>query len=125
MTLFIPGNVPSSKNNRVWTGKYFVESKACKRWRDSSAPYWKNLTSMFVLQLATKQLPVMIGFHFVRSTRHKYDWINPVQTVQDEMVKHGWISDDNITVMYPVPLKIDGAYSTYNKENPGVYIKLF
>jgi hypothetical protein len=28
MKWFIPGNVPSSKNGRRWTGKYFMSSKA-------------------------------------------------------------------------------------------------
>ena len=30
---FIPGNVPSSKNGRRWTGKYFIASKAVVNYR--------------------------------------------------------------------------------------------
>ena len=33
MKWFIPGNVPSSKNGRRWTGKFFISSKATMKYR--------------------------------------------------------------------------------------------
>ena len=33
MKWFIPGNVPSSKNGRRWTGKYFISSKTVMKYR--------------------------------------------------------------------------------------------
>lgn len=124
-SMFIPGNVPSSKNNRVWTGKYFVESKACKKWRKETAKYWKEYKVKFLQDIAGKKFPLKIGLHFVRGTKHAYDWVNPVQTIQDEMVKHGWLEDDNVNIMFPVPMKIKNKYSTYSKEEPGVWIKIY
>jgi len=40
------------------------------------------------------------------------------------MVKHQWIEDDNVDEMYPMPFKIDGKYSTVDKNKAGVYIKV-
>lgn len=71
-----------------------------------------------------KELPLRIGFHFVRKTKHKFDQINPLQTIQDEMVRYGWIEDDNITILIPEPLLVDGTYFTYDPDTPGVYIKV-
>ena len=40
------------------------------------------------------------------------------------MVKYEWIEDDNSSIMLPFPLKLEGTYWKYNKEFPGVYIKI-
>ena len=41
------------------------------------------------------------------------------------MVKHEWLEDDNIHEMIPVPFKINKKYTSYNKDKPGVYIKVY
>ena len=38
--IFIPGNVPSSKNGRRWTGRYFIVSKQTQRYYKNSKKYW-------------------------------------------------------------------------------------
>ena len=43
----------------------------------------------------------------------------PLQTVQDDMVKHGWIPDDNCSIIIPVFEEYE-----YNKEGSGVLIKI-
>lgn len=63
--------------------------------------------------------PYKIAFKFVRKSRHKFDYLNPAQTVQDQMVKYGWISDDNADEMIPIFLEYE-----YNKDKPGVYISV-
>ena len=68
--------------------------------------------------------PLKIGFHFIRKQRRLYDFVNPVQTIQDEMVEQGWLEDDNIDEMFPFPIEINGRLSTYNKKEPGVIIKI-
>ena len=56
---------------------------------------------------------------FLRSSKRKFDYINPAQTVQDLMVKYDWIEDDNCDIIVP-------HFSGYrvDKENPGVIIKV-
>ena len=118
MKWFIPGNVPSSKNGRRWTGKYFISSKTVMKYRKDTAKYYKQYAASFAKELSKHDLPVIVSFKFIRGTRHKFDYINPAQTVQDDMVKHGWIEDDNMTYIIP---RFE-AYK-YDKENPGVEIK--
>ena len=119
MKWFIPGNVPSSKNGRRWTGRYFVSSKATTKYRKATAKYDDMYRKGFRKQLAKLELPVKISFKFIRGSRHKFDYINPAQTVQDDMVKHHWIDDDNCENILPVFEPYE-----YDKKNPGVEIKL-
>ena len=62
--------------------------------------------------------------HFVRKTHHRWDFNNATQVVQDLMSDYEWLEDDNTDIMYPVPFIIDGVYYTYDKKQPGVYIKV-
>lgn len=125
MILFCELNVPSSKNSRRWTGRHFIPSKQVVRWRKDTNEWWKKNKNKFKKLTKDKNKPLRIGLHFVRGSRHKYDWVNPVQTIQDEMVKQGWIDDDNVEEMIPVPFKMNKKYTTYDKEKPGVYIKIY
>ena len=88
-------------------------------YRKNTKSYYADYAEEFKKALANCELPVYIEFEFIRSTKHKFDYINPAQTVQDDMVKHGWIEDDNADNMVPVFAK----YS-YDKKNPGVIIRL-
>lgn len=115
----IPGNVPSSKNSRRWTGKYFIASKTVMKYRKDTSKVYKKHAASFAKELDKYQLPVYVHFTFIRGTRHKFDYINPCQTVQDDMVKNGWIEDDNCQFIIPCFEEY-----IYDKENPGVIIEL-
>ena len=119
MKWFIPGNVPSSKNGKRWTGKYLISSKTVMKYRKDTSSIYKKYAKSFKKELSKHELPVIISFKFFRGSRHKFDYINPAQTVQDDMVKHGWIEDDNMTFIIPSFEEYE-----YNKENPGVEIKI-
>jgi len=119
MKWFIPGNVPSSKNGKRWTGKYLISSKTVMKYRKDTTAIYKKLAKSFKKELFKHDLPVTISFKFFRKSRHKFDYINPAQTVQDDMVKHGWIEDDNCEFIIPAFEEFE-----YNKENPGVEIKI-
>jgi Holliday junction resolvase RusA-like endonuclease len=116
---FIPGNVPSSKNGRRWTGKYFISSKTVMKYRKDTKSFYQKYAPQFQKELKKHKLPVKISFTFIRGTKHKFDYINPAQTVQDDMVTHGWLEDDNMVNILPVfkPYK-------YDKEKPGVIIEI-
>lgn len=87
---------------------------------------WTNndINIIFRKLYDASEKPVPIGFHFIRDNKRLYDWINMVQLPQDLMKDYGWIDDDNIECMIPYPLQINNAYTTYDKENPGVLIKI-
>lgn len=120
--IFIPENVPSSKNSKQWTGKFLVSSASVARWKKATSGSWESKKALFKSMLKDKEKPYKVGFHFVRKTRAKYDFVNPVQTIQDEMKAHGWIEDDNITEMVPIPLERDGSFWSVDSKKPGVYI---
>jgi len=119
--IWIPGNVPSSKNSRTFNMrmKRSFASKTVQRYIRSTKSFYEENKKLFLSWCDQTSPPHIIEFTFVRGTKHKFDYINPAQTVQDLMVKYGWIEDDNCTIMKPQ----FGDYS-YDKDNPGVYIRL-
>ena len=56
MKWFIPGNVPSSKNGRRWTGKYFISSKTVMKYRKATAAIYKAFASSFKKEFKTNTL---------------------------------------------------------------------
>jgi hypothetical protein len=121
---FCPTGTPSSKNSRQWTGRRFLPSKATTLWRQETEQWWIDNKDKFLEELKGLEKPYLIGLHFVRKSKHKFDFINPAQTVQDEATKYGYIDDDNCDEIMPFPLNIDGQWYTYDKVNPGVYVKI-
>ncbi len=62
--------------------------------------------------------PFKVGFYFIRNSRRKFDYINPIQTLADLMVQAGWLPDDNADEFWPVILGCE-----VNKDKPGVVIE--
>ena len=119
MKWWVKGNVPSSKNSRQWTGKYFVVSKTVTKYRKTTRAEYERMAPQFKFEAAKYELPLTVTFTFVRGTKHKFDYINPCQTVQDDMVKYGWIKDDNCEFIIPIFEPYE-----YDKEYPGVWIEI-
>lgn len=138
--LFINGNVPSLKNSKVKTSKGIFSSKAVNRYiralgiqsysasRKTVKTYvtrendFEKTRPFFEKYLTIK--PYKIGFHFVRGSKHKYDFNNANQLIADLLTAHDIIEDDDTTVFLPFPMEINGEYSSYSKEKPGVYIRV-
>lgn len=135
--IFIHLNTPSSKNSKTMVIKQrtpeeirlgkkgkrlLLNSKTVMKYKKDSKLDWLEQKAPFRHLSRGVSLPLVIGVHFIRGTRHKYDWINMVQIVQDLMKEYGWIEDDNVENLIPIPFKMNGQYSTYNKERPGVWI---
>jgi hypothetical protein len=119
MEIFISGNTPSSKNNKVWTGKFLVWSKSAQKYKKETKKQWEEFRDGFVIDFTSRKLPVAVSFKFIRGTKHKFDYVNPLQTVLDLMVEYEWIEDDNSDVILPSFEQYE-----YNKEKPGVWIKV-
>ncbi|MGK2861896.1 MAG: hypothetical protein ACSLE0_08180 [Chitinophagaceae bacterium] len=111
--------------------------KTVKGYVDKTRP---NKLEKFKEEIKTMKLgkenPLFIGFHQVRDSKRKFDFSNSVELIQDLFVAHDFIEDDNIEYMFPIPMTIDGRLPTtsnlrkeqwysVDKENPGVYIKIF
>ena len=80
---------------------------------------WVSNQLKFEELIKDKEMPYDISFTFIRGSRRKFDYINPAQTVQDLMVKYGYIQDDNCDCIMP---HFEGYQ--YNKTEPGVIIKV-
>lgn len=144
MEIFIPFNVPSSKNSKVATAKGVFMSKTVRKYLQAlgiknfsvskktvEAYKTAGRPNLFELSVAPmreylrdKELPHIIGFHFVRNTKHKFDIINMQQIICDLLVAHGFIEDDCADFLIPESFKINGKWYTYDKERPGVWIKI-
>ena len=140
--IFIPGNVPSSKNSRINTKHGSFASKAVKAYLNSlgiqsyssskkivkgyvnKPNVIEGLRESFLKQTEGKELPLEIGFHFVRDSKRKFDFHNIVQVILDLMTASDIIIDDNMNCVIPFALKIDNKFYSVDKLNPGVWIKI-
>lgn len=134
--IFIEGNVPSLKNSKQFipsrttkSGKVIrsmlIPSKTVTKYLKAyEYQYMDAATRKKFLTLQSESIPAIVGFHFVRGSRHKFDFGNACQIIQDLMVTHGWIDDDNMDFLIPIPFKMNDKWYTYNKLKPGVYIKI-
>ena len=117
--IFISGNVPSSKNGKRWTGKYLIHSKTTMNYIKETKEEYVINKEKFHDMIKEKEPPYKVSFTFHRGSRRRFDYVNPCQTVQDLMVKYNWIEDDNCNYMIPYFEEYE-----YNKEKPGVTIKI-
>jgi len=121
---FIEGNVPSSKNSKIWTGSYLVWSKAAQKYVKDTKSQWTELCNDFRVaasgSIAREPIyPIKVHFKFIRKSKHKFDYVNPLQTVLDLMVRYNWIPSDDADTILPVFEEYE-----YNKDKPGVIIKV-
>ena len=141
--IFIPGNVPSLKNSKVKTSRGIFSSKTVKKYlanlgiqRYSSSRkevlgyktrpniFQEQIVPQIIELLENKEPPFEIGFHFVRGTKHKFDFNNANQLIADLIVAHDVLEDDNMDYFIPFALKIDNKFYSVDKTNPGVWIKI-
>jgi len=135
--VFIPYNTPSLKNSKIM-GKFFSPTvkKYLKKFgiqtfssgRKEVKPY-KTIPMTYPVK-ELKDLfkgvtyPVIVGFHFVRGSRRKFDYINAQQLPLDMFTAFDIIPDDDMMHIIPSITPVNGEYYTYDKENPGVYIEI-
>jgi len=114
---FIPGNVPSLKNSKQWTGRRLIKSKSCIEYEKLYSSFYSTteLKHMFT----NVEKPIKLGMYFIRKSRHIFDYINAAQEPLDLLVKSGIIPDDNADEIIPIFL----GYH-YDKEKPGMIIKI-
>tara|TARA_R110000764_G_scaffold123357_1_gene210936 strand:+ start:616 stop:1083 length:468 start_codon:yes stop_codon:yes gene_type:complete len=111
--------------------------KTVKGYVDLTRPnQFEAFRAKFAQMRLGKDDPLIIGYHQVRNSKRLFDFSNSVEIIQDLMTAHNFIEDDNVQFVFPVPMTIDGElpvegkirdkqlYSV-DKENPGVWIKIF
>ncbi len=94
------------------------------------------LREEFEAMIKGKGNPIFIGYHHVRKTKALFDFSNSVELIQDLLTSHDIIEDDNVKYVFPIPMTIEGElpnennlrteeWYTVDKENHGVFIKIF
>lgn len=144
--IFIPGNVPSSKNSKVaaTVGKgdnaktVLLHSKTVKKYL-SSLGIQRLSAKAGITEYVTRpnlfkyyigsffdsvDYPCVLGFNFVRDSMRKFDIINAMQIIQDLIVAHGFLVDDDAGHLVPLPMMINGSYYSICKDRPGVYLEI-
>lgn len=139
MQVFIPGNVPSSKNSKAKCSRGIFHSKAVSKYlqtigvakysvRHRTVENYKTRPNLFEQAVAPVRArlafinpppPLIVGLYFVRKTKGKFDWINISQIICDLLVAHKVTPDDSMDVFVPVPVMRDGLWYHVNKNDPG------
>ena len=143
--IFIPGNVPSLKNSKIATTigkginkrvillpsktvKNYFQAMGIKKYSPKGVEEYVTRPNVFRLQAESYfyacPKPAIVGFHFVRDSRRKFDFHNAVQIIADLLVAHSCIEDDNMDYFIPVPMRIDGNWYSVDKEKPGCWLKI-
>ena len=125
MEIFIPGNVPSSKNSRMMTKSgLLIKSPLCFKYEKATKDIFVEKSKEFREYVGEIDKPLFIRLHFVRDSKRRCDFHNLTQFIADLLVKNGWIEDDNMNQVFFVPYKIEGKWYSVYKENCGVWIKV-
>lgn len=124
-SIFIPGNVTSSKNskqifvNRKTGNRFIKNSEQTDNYITVTQRHYQFYCQQFISMTKNFPKPLHIEFQFVRKDKRKFDFVNMLQLPLDCMVKNNWIADDDFTNIVPVI----NPEVLYDKEYPGVLIK--
>jgi len=136
MRIIIQFNTPSSKNSKVATSRGVFHSKTVRKYLQKlgvkkysvskhTVEGYKTRPNLFeqavILmreELKHRKPPYLIGFHFVRDSKRKFDWVNSAQIICDLLVAHNVIEDDNMDYLIPSPFLINGVWYQIDKEFP-------
>ncbi len=139
--IFIPHNVPSSKNSRVNTSRGSFHSPAVSKYLQKLGIRSYSVSRRIVLEYKDEgrpnlfreafdgldlknYKPLIIGYHPVRNSKRKFDLHNTIQILADLMQAHEIIEDDSAEYFVAMPMAIGGKYYSYDPDNPGVYLKV-
>lgn len=117
--IFIPGNVPSSKNSKQWTGKMLIKNKTSRDYEKNTQFIYNVERVKFNKMIEGKEKPYSVKMHFVFKDKRRRDLHNMAQLPMDMMVKAGWIEDDDYTNVIPV-----FDMPEVDSKNPGLYISV-
>jgi len=102
-TIFIKGNVPSSKNTMMPVGNRMIKGGRTRVYEKETDIHFKVFKSRFLEMCKGKEKPYKLEFLFIRDQRRAFDFHNAIQLPMDLLVNHGWIKDDNVNEVVPYP----------------------
>lgn len=134
--IWIPGNVPSSKSSNIKTEHGIFKSKQVRQYLQGlgvkkystrhGVTGYKTRPNLFRDAITPYgglyDYPVILGMHFVRSSRRRFDFNNASQIICDLLAAHGFVEDDDCDHLYPVPMWRNGGFYSLDKHAPGVWL---
>ena len=84
---------------------FITDSNLVKAYKLETGLQYNRNAKIFQELIKDKKLPLYIEFLFFREFDKSWDFNNLTQIVQDMMVKHKWMCDDDVYNMLPVPPK--------------------
>ena len=84
---------------------FITDSNLVKVYKVETALVYRKYVRNFKEIIKDKKLPVYVEFLFFREFDKRWDFNNLTQIVQDMMVKHNWICDDDVYNILPMPAK--------------------
>lgn len=107
---FRPGQMPEKSFIRCTDKKgrsmvpFVTKSDFAKLYvRNTFYRYQKN-KEKFLSLIQDKKPPYYVYFMFIRKSNARFDFGNMIQIVQDQMQSAGWIEDDDVDTLLPLPL---------------------
>ena len=146
MEIFIPGNVPSSKNSKVKCSRGIFHSPAVRHYLQKigvskysvtrrTVENYKTRPNLFeaavlpvkekMLSHAVLPIPLIVGMYFIRDSKRNFDWLNIAQITCDLLVAHQVIPDDSMNVFVPFPILRDGRWYHIDKTKPGCILSFY
>lgn len=140
--IWIPGQVPSLKNSKQIFFKktkspmkgsvkcymngspavpFITSSKQVKKYQNETAQYYQKYASVFRSLIQDLEPPYYVCFFFSIKRKSSFDFNNANHMVTDMMVKNGWLEDDNMDLLLPIP-PLNGQAYQVSPKNPGVWI---
>lgn len=102
-TIFIKGNVPSSKNTMMPIDNRMIKGGRTRAYEKETDIHFRVFKTRFLEMCKGKAKPYKLEFCFIRDSRRAFDFHNAIQLPMDLLVKHQWIKDDNVNEIVPYP----------------------
>ena len=117
---FIGRNVPSSKNNRILTGKRVIKNKLCQEYTKWAEPIFQENFKEWRKQFEKSQYPLNVEFYFYRDSKRHFDYCNILQIIADLMQDYQYIADDDADHFNP----IFTGYEVVKKDKAGFKMRI-
>lgn len=117
------GGLFYSKTVRNYLNSLGIKSYSLRKKEVIGFKNRRNLFFDLLKDVRIESYPVIVCFHFVRNSRRSFDFNNATHIILDLLVAHKIIEDDSMDYVIPQCYWKDSKHYTYDKNNPGVYIK--
>jgi len=86
-----------------------IKGKAALEQEDALQLQVQAAKGRFFEMIEGKEFPIRISFKLYRPTKHRFDYVNCIQGILDQMVKCGLVPDDSADYVIPhfEPYEID------------------